>query len=97
MVDMESFFGHFGIDAEAGALYLQKSIRFVYDEVGVQTPDIGEDEVAEVSAALGIPVYPVPSDGGALCDAMLGILPEIPRPKTDAEDTEYNKYRKRNA
>ena len=43
MVDMESFFGHFGIDAEAGALYLQKSIRFVYDEVGVQTPDIGED------------------------------------------------------
>ena len=48
--------------------------------------------LAEASAALGVPIYPVACDGGALCDAMLGILPEIPRPVSGAEDTEYNKY-----
>ena len=48
--------------------------------------------LAEASAALGVPIYPIENDGGALCDAMLGILPAIPRPKAEAEDTEYNKY-----
>ena len=46
----------------------------------------------EASAALDVPIYPIEEDGGALCDAMLGLLPEIPRPKIDAEDTAYNKY-----
>ena len=48
--------------------------------------------LAEASAALGVPIYPVACDGGALCDAMFGILPEIPQPAPDAEETEYNKY-----
>ena len=48
--------------------------------------------LSEASDALGVPIYPVEQDGGALCDAMLGLLPEIPRPKADAEDTAYNKY-----
>ena len=48
--------------------------------------------LSEVSAALGVPVYPVENDGGALCDAMFGVLPEIPQPAPGAEDTEYNKY-----
>ena len=48
--------------------------------------------LAEASEALGVPIYPVENDGGALCDAMFGILPEIPAPMQGAEDTEYNKY-----
>ena len=44
------------------------------------------------SEALGVPIYPIENDGGALCDAMFGILPEIPQPAADAEETEYNKY-----
>ena len=45
------------------------------------------------SEALGVPIYPVSNDGGALCNAMFGVLPEIPVPKNQAENTEYNKYR----
>ena len=48
--------------------------------------------LSEAASALGVPVYPVESDGGALLDAMLGALPDIPQPKAEAEDTEYNKY-----
>jgi putative radical SAM enzyme (TIGR03279 family) len=48
--------------------------------------------LAQASKALGVPIYPTEPDGGALCDAVLGILPEIPTPVQDAEDTEYNKY-----
>ena len=48
--------------------------------------------LAEASAALGVPVYPVSSDGAALCGAMFGDLPDIPAPKFDVEITEYNKY-----
>ena len=48
--------------------------------------------LAELSDALGVPVYPIPCDGGELCDAMFGVLPEIPVPKTDGEVTEYNPY-----
>lgn len=48
--------------------------------------------LSAVSEALGVPVYPVACDGGALCDAMLGLLPPIPQPAAAPEDTEYNKY-----
>jgi len=48
--------------------------------------------LAEASAELGVPIYPVRGDGGELCDAMFGILPEIPRPKTDGEVTAYYPY-----
>ena len=48
--------------------------------------------LSEVSKALGVPIYPVACDGGALCDAMFGVLPEIPQPAAAPEETEYNKY-----
>ncbi len=48
--------------------------------------------LSDASAALGVPIYPVACDGGALCDAMFGVLPEIPAPAAGAEETEYNKY-----
>jgi len=48
--------------------------------------------LSEAAAALGVPIYPVENDGGALCDAMFGRLPDIPQPRADAEETEYNKY-----
>ena len=48
--------------------------------------------LGEAAAALGVPISPVDCDGGALCDAMFGILPPIPQPKAGAENTEYNKY-----
>lgn len=50
----------------------------------------------EASEALGVPIYPINCDGGDLCDAMLGLLPEIPVPKTDPEVTEYNPYNQSN-
>ena len=47
---------------------------------------------AEAEAALGVPIYPVESDGAALCAAMLGALPERRVPTANAEATQYNKY-----
>jgi NifB/MoaA-like Fe-S oxidoreductase len=45
----------------------------------------------QASEALGVPIYPTEQDGGALCDAMLGILPELqPFEKTDED--EYYRY-----
>jgi len=46
----------------------------------------------EASKALGVPIYPVDCDGGALCDAMFGILPELRRPAENPEVTEYCPY-----
>lgn len=47
---------------------------------------------AAAEEALGVPIYPVDSDGGVLCDAMFGTLPERRNPTPNAEATEYNKY-----
>ncbi|MCD8066538.1 MAG: DUF512 domain-containing protein [Oscillospiraceae bacterium] len=47
--------------------------------------------LAEAAQALGVPVYPIEQDGGCLCDAVLGDLPEIPAP-VRGEDTEYCRY-----
>ncbi len=46
----------------------------------------------EAERELGVKIYPISQDGGELCDAMLGLLPEVRKPLADAEDTEYNKY-----
>ncbi|MBR5490518.1 MAG: DUF512 domain-containing protein [Oscillospiraceae bacterium] len=46
----------------------------------------------EAEKELGVKIYPISQDGGELCDAMLGIMPQVQKPKADAEDTEYNKY-----
>lgn len=46
----------------------------------------------EASQMLGVPIYPVEQDGGALCDAMFGILPELRLPNRNIEDTEYYRY-----
>ena len=37
-------------------------------------------------------LYPISQDGGELFDAMLGILPEVKKPNTDTENTEYYRY-----
>lgn len=46
----------------------------------------------QVSGKLGVPVYPIDADGGALCGAMLGILPKIPTPVRDGREPPYYKY-----
>jgi len=46
----------------------------------------------EAERELGVKIYPISQDGGELCDAMLGLLPQVKKPRADAEDTEYNKY-----
>ena len=46
----------------------------------------------QASEALGTAVYPVAGDGGELCGAMLGILPEIRLPSRGRGDTPYNRY-----
>ena len=48
--------------------------------------------IEQAEAALGVPIYPIEEDGGELCDAMLGILPERRAPKRDTEQTEYCNY-----
>lgn len=46
----------------------------------------------EASRELGVPIIPVAEDGFELCDAMMGILPEIRKPKKPQEETEYYRY-----
>ena len=49
--------------------------------------------VAQAEEALGVPIFPVPQDGGALCDMMLGegaAPPAPPAPQTGRE--EYHTY-----
>ncbi len=49
-------------------------------------------KLEEASAALGVPIYPVESDGFALCDAMFGLLPELPEPVREEKNEEFYKY-----
>ena len=49
-------------------------------------------KLEEASAALGVPIYPIEQDGFALCDAVLGILPQLPAPKRNGENEAYYKY-----
>ncbi len=46
----------------------------------------------EAERELGVKIYPIAQDGGELCDAMLGLLPEVKKPNRDTEDTEYYRY-----
>ena len=46
----------------------------------------------EASAALGVPIYPNSQDGFDLCDAMFGLLPELPEPKRETKQNEYYEY-----
>ena len=46
----------------------------------------------QASEALGLPIYPLESDGFELCDAICGILPEIKTPCRSESDGEYYKY-----
>ena len=46
----------------------------------------------QASEALGVPIYPVSQDGFDLCDAMFGLLPEIPEPKRETKNQEYYEY-----
>ena len=49
-------------------------------------------KLEEASAALGVPIYPVESDGFALCDAMFGLLPELPEPVREEAGEKFYKY-----
>ena len=46
----------------------------------------------EASAALGVPIYPVESDGFALCDAMFGLLPTVPDPIREEKTEAFYQY-----
>ncbi len=46
----------------------------------------------EAERELGVKIYPIAQDGGELCDAVLGLLPEVKKPNRDTEDTEYYRY-----
>ena len=49
-------------------------------------------KLEEAAAALGVPIYPVESDGFALCDAMFGILPELHIPVREESTEKFYKY-----
>ena len=50
-------------------------------------------KLEEAAAALGLPIYPVESDGFALWDAISGdVLPEVQIPRPPKEETEYYRY-----
>ena len=58
-----------------------------------QEMDFLDDVTLEqASAALGVPIYPVESDGFALCDAMFGLLPELRLPERDATNEKFYRY-----
>ena len=46
----------------------------------------------EASAALGVPIFPINQDGFDLCDAIFGILPELPAPVREQSNAEYYEY-----
>ena len=48
--------------------------------------------IEEASAALGVPIYPVESDGFALCDAMFGLLPELHLPEREQTNEKFYRY-----
>lgn len=48
--------------------------------------------IERAEAELGVPIYPIEEDGGELCDAMLGLLPQRKRPNRETENTEYYSY-----
>ncbi len=57
-----------------------------------QEMDFLDDVTLEQAcAALGVPIYPIESDGFVLWDAMSGILPEVRLPQR-GEETEYYQY-----
>ena len=49
-------------------------------------------KLEEAAAALGLPIYPVESDGFALCDAMFGLLPTLPRPVREESGEDFYLY-----
>ena len=49
-------------------------------------------KLEKASAALGVPIYPVESDGFALCDAMFGILPEVQIPVREESGEKFYRY-----
>jgi hypothetical protein len=50
-------------------------------------------KLEEAAAALGLPIYPVESDGFALWDAISGdVLPEVQIPREPKEETAYYRY-----
>ena len=46
----------------------------------------------QASSALGVPVYPVENDGFALCDAVFGLLPELPAPRRAETGEAFYRY-----
>ena len=46
----------------------------------------------QASEALGVPIYTTGADGFDLCDAMFGILPELPEPKRTTRQGEFYAY-----
>ena len=52
--------------------------------------------IEEASAALGVPIYPVESDGFALCDAMFGLLPELHLPEREQTNEKFYRYNTNN-
>ena len=58
-----------------------------------QEQDFLDDvKLEEARNALGVPVYPVEADGFALCDAMFGILPELPDPVREESGEDFYQY-----
>ncbi len=49
-------------------------------------------KLEEASAALGLPIYPVESDGFALCDAIFGLLPEVKLPQREESNEKFYRY-----
>ncbi|MBQ9684937.1 MAG: DUF512 domain-containing protein, partial [Oscillospiraceae bacterium] len=58
-----------------------------------QEMDFLDDVTLEqASAALGVPIYPIESDGFAVCDAMFGLLPEVRLPVREQKEEDFYRY-----
>ncbi len=51
-------------------------------------------KLEEAADTLGVPIYPIESDGFALCDAMFGQMPEIRQPERRQAEEGFYRYNK---
>ena len=74
----------------AGLLSIARQLSALAEAAPGATVD--PDSPAGRAAALGLPIYPVESDGFALWDAICGLAPDPSAPRIPEETTEYYIY-----
>ena len=65
-------------------------------ELATEWTWVDDVTLEQASEALGVPIYPTEADGFMLCDAIFGILPELPEPVRNSTGEKYYQYNQNN-